>query len=537
MKTMKHISLLIVLLFLFAACATPLSTAKPTPAATETHLSEETYSRSSDYERPFKAWYGKTAQAEIYIYRELYSAAQATALFKKLQGQLEAANKRLALPKSITVFVVDSTWVDGPYTQGESLVIPRWAADSGQYLNQMAAACYSCGEPWLQAGLAQALWGSPLDTPMLKAYYETAFKEAGAKNILSLTPWLFLSTYNTPKELAILSATATSLVEYIEKTYKAEKLLALCNNPEKLPELLGVSTKQLKNDWLKSLGCKQGYDYPYEDTFTGLTCLEANGFLTVKGPGVQYDLAAGAFRKLPDLETFLYRNILGRAAVIRDIRNNSNDGRLFKLDADIHYTLDFSNRNSYERFSWMDAHGVSYLDSEPNAHIHEATHLYICSYRAPLAHIWLHEGLCEYFSILYGEYDREEQYEDMRDSQDAPDNTLWGLLYRYYVGKGGKTDSLEHFNLRLAYDADAYMVQKYTEAADYYYFMTDVYDAEIPDNEDLTYQEAGSFVYYLVETYSLKKVLAISNDFSTFEQVLGKSYNQVWQDWKNYLKP
>lgn len=492
-------------------------------------LQDSYYSRNGIYERPFDMWYADTSLCQMYIEKTI-PKEKAETISQTILDNMKILNERFYRKSDILIYLIDDQAIDYPYRIGNSVVITYTAFEKENYIEAILSAYFSCNEEWMLRGVKELIYGSPVDTAELKGYYN---RESKMKD-LHLNPWTFSRQFNT-RDLKTIESTAARLVKFIDESYGRKKLYTLFETPRKIEEVLGVSYTELKNEWLKSIGCVRVYSYEYDNFFDGFFCIEKENYLSIIGKDVRYDIYKEIFDSTDDLDLFLYRNITGREKTVELIKEHSKDAKNIRLNIDIHYLI-MRIDNKLALISWMNSLGQSLLDSEPNAHVHEAVHLYIASYLSPISEIWLHEGMCEYFDILYGEYDKELNYDTLNAIGNI-EGTFFGEVRKEYIRRGGNLSSLSEFDYPLYIDVLAYISFLYPTVANQYYIdFESVYDIKMDEYKNLTYPQAASLVSYMVNTYSLSDVLTICGSFNKFESVTGKSFNEVYIDWRNYIE-
>lgn len=370
------------------------------------------------------------------------------------------------------------------------------------------------GEEWISYGLAAYENGKQADN--LKAFF------SDRANMTYLTLYDHLFTYDKAKSVPV----AEALFAFIYDTYGAEAVLDL------------EKRCAYKDAYLKSLGLEVDYtNAPEVEAF--LATMDFSSDATYKyiisfGNVTYYfkDFGAGSPTQY---NGFLYYNTTGLSEMIDYLKsNNLSEGFDTERKFDYYMTLDGSGYNKTVYFN-----GNMYIN-DSYAALHEAMHAMGVTENK---NIWLSEGLCDYFGKSLGFNDQiaasyiqlltmaKQGYFDEQAAAGKKQYVLYKRVYEDYIGRGGKTDAVDTFDLRLYTDVYA----KAELDADAYKTLGDVYklfnktDCNAVGSE-LSYEQATSLVLYLVHTYGIEKVLGAYHT-QDIAAAFGKGYEELKSDW------
>lgn len=372
----------------------------------------------------------------------------------------------------------------------------------------------SSGEEWISYGLAAYENGKQADN--LKAFF------SDRANMTYLTLYDHLFTYDKAKSVPV----AEALFAFIYDTYGAEAVLDL------------EKRCAYKDAYLKSLGLEVDYtNAPEVEAF--LATMDFSSDATYKyiisfGNVTYYfkDFGAGSPTQY---NGFLYYNTTGLSEMIDYLKsNNLSEGFDTERKFDYYMTLDGSGYNKT-----VYSNGNMYIN-DSYAALHEAMHAMGVTENK---NIWLSEGLCNYFGKSLGFNDQiaasyiqlltmaKQGYFDEQAAAGKKQYVLYKRVYEDYIGRGGKTDAVDTFDLRLYTDVYA----KAELDADAYKTLGDVYkllnktDCNAVGSE-LSYEQATSLVLYLVHTYGIEKVLGAYHT-QDIAAAFGKGYEKLKSDW------
>ena len=154
---------------------------------------------------------------------------------------------------------------------------------------------------------------------------------------------------------------------------------------------------------------------------------------------------------------------------------------------------------------------------------------------------WLAVGLGEYIgkSLGFNDYVDSQYYSQIKYALDGlldgytdMSSTYYKELAPYYEVIAGNPQSLEDFSTKAYVDA----VAAHSFAANNYKPLSALYPVS-GDGSELTIWQAGSFVGYLAERYSVEMVLEAYAEPTRFAEIFGESYAELNEQWKNSILP
>ena len=236
----------------------------------------------------------------------------------------------------------------------------------------------------------------------------------------------------------------------------------------------------------------------------------------------------------------LYYSTTGLGKLI-DYVEGLDDADLFNTDREFHYYMTLEGGASHTRY----ATGNMYINTRETT-LHEAVHAMGIHLKN---HLWLSEGLCEYFSEDLGFYPliTDTRIQTMRivgqgyyDELAAAGNQtaiVSKAVYDAYIAAGGSLDSIEAFDTKLFRNINLKVEAEMLPGS--LSTLGKVWESlnNAPctaTGAELTYGQAGAMVSYLVETYGLSAVLdAFRADDPA--AAFGKDYEALKAEWLEYL--
>ena len=377
----------------------------------------------------------------------------------------------------------------------------------------------SSGEEWISYGLAAYEDGKQVAN--LKEFF------SDRANMTYLTLYDHFFTYDKAKSIPV----AEALFAFIYDKYGAEAVLDL----EKRCEY--------KSEYLKSLGLEVEYtNAPEVEVF--LSSMDFSSDATYKYI-ISFDNVTYYFKDFgtgspTQYHGFLYYSTTGLFEMIDYLRaNNLNGGFDTERKFDYYMTFDGSGYNKT-----VYSNGNMYINDSYST-LHEAVHAMGITKND---NIWLSEGLCNYFGKSLGFNDQiaasyiqlltmaKLGYFDEEANEGNAQYILYKRVYENYIVRGGKMDSVDTFDFRLYADANAKaeLDANTYKTLGYAYKLVNKTDCNAVGSE-LSYEQATSLIFYLIDIYGIDKVLEAYHTQS-IDSALGKGYDQLKNDWLTYLQ-
>ena len=389
-----------------------------------------------------------------------------------------------------------------PVSDGTTETPPENHADPFESLR-------SSGEEWISYGLAAFESGKQVEN--LKEFF------SDRNNMTYLTLYDHFFTYDKEKSVSV----AEALFAFIYNEYGVEALLDLDKRCE------------YKSAYLKSLGVEIEYANASEvEAF--LASMDFSSDATYKyiisfGNVTYYfkDFDAGSPSQYHSL---LYYSTTGLFEMIDYLKsNNLNEGLDTERKFNYYMTFDGSGYSKT-----LLSNGNMYIN-DSSATLHEAIHAMGVTKNN---NIWLSEGICNYFGAALGFNDliasSNIQILTMAKQGYFDGNAqyiIYKRIYEDYTARGGKMDSVDIFDFCLWTDVQARAeldTNTYKTLGDAYKIVEQT-DCNAIGNE-LSYIQATSLVFYLVNTYGIETVLDAYHS-QEIETAFGKGYEDLKADW------
>ena len=385
------------------------------------------------------------------------------------------------------------------------------------------AAVRESDELWLAYGLDA--YESQTEVQDLSEFF------ANQANMSYLTLYNHMFTYDGDKSVPV----AEALFRFICDEYGADALM----DKDKRCEY--------KTAYLKSIGVEMEYiQLPELETF--LSSMEFSADMSSENQfpyvftidNIHYHFENFDDGPISAYHGILYYSTTGLGKLIEYVEG-LEDADLFNTDREFHYYMTLDGGASHTRY----ATGNMYINTRETT-LHEAVHAMGIHLKN---HLWLSEGLCEYFSEDLGFYPiiTDTRIQTMRivgqgyyDELAAAGNQTAiaaKAVYDAYIAAGGSLDSIEAFDTKLYRNINVTVEEQLAPGSSS--TLGQVWESlnNAPCTAigaEITYGQAASMVRYLVDTYGLDAVLdAYRADDPT--AAFGKDYEALKAEWLEYL--
>jgi hypothetical protein len=520
-------------------------------------LQEGRHNRDEILPRVFNVWTAETEAAQYQVESTTLTYMDAVELIALVENDVRQILDYSGFspdPKPIVIIVDSDTFgkpLGASYMSGNTAVMSSPLILQNEHFAALASAVLCTADQWVGQGVCELLINGVPDSKYLADYYNGG----GDMDILGLFCARFDDRLCGAKEASVARASAASLVNYI------------VNKGMNLSEHNFVAT--LKQEWLKSIGVTKTYKYPYEGELAGFwinaSSNEAYDFVLNSDLAV-YHIAwqkdeSCLMSSVHNLEYFLHRNYSGLLLLKDSIAANGTQRMLEGTAKKLMYNIDETGYQSAITMEGAMPSGEIFLPDTYSAS-HRSLREAVRSYAGAGTKKWLEIGLAEYYSAIFlkdyeflveerdGFRNCDYRYLLMRDlvfNKDAFDfeDSEWGKSYytdilEYYMGHGGSMTTQSDFDPELFYNAAAFTSLNSNKTKSYDAWLDTrpisvKYNISEEGSEMDNYQ-AGSFVNYLVKTYSLKNVMTVYSDYSKLVTVFGKGYEELKADWVNSVK-
>ncbi|OQB23584.1 MAG: hypothetical protein BWY11_01732 [Firmicutes bacterium ADurb.Bin182] len=504
------------------------------------------------FPRAFEIWITETEYAKYQVESASITETDAKALVALVENDLRQIKDYTGFtPEQKTNIIIVENDEFGnrlglPFRVENTAVMSPEQIGNNEHYAMTASAYMLNDEQWIGQGIAELLTNVVPDSNYLANYYN----DGGNTDIIGMFCARFDERLCGMKEVSIARATAASIVHYMVK-----KDVNISD-----PRFVAAT----KQEWLKTIGVRVPYRYPYEEEFSGFSLRASDNKaydIVIKSEIADYYIAwqkdkSCIMSDVHNLEYFLHRNNTGLLLLKKSIAENGPDSMKAKAAERFVYYIDETGYQTNAAMEGaMPSGGIYLQDTYSTAHTSIREAVAACAGEA--SGKWLELGLAEYYSALVlndlefmveernGFRNCDYRYLIMRDlvfNNDAFDfgDQSWGKAYysdvlENYLSRGGTMKTQSGFDPALFYDASAFISYKSNESKPYDSWLdtcsiVSKYGVNEEGNELDSYQ-CGSLVNYLVKTYSLKSVLEVYSDYSKFNSVFGKSYKSLKALW------
>ena len=375
-------------------------------------------------------------------------------------------------------------------------------------------------EAWISYGLAAYESGKEIEN--LKDF----FTNVNTLSYLTLYDHMFV--FDKEKSIPI----AEALFSFIYNEYGADAVLDIekrCEYKTAYLKSIGVDLEYIQDPKLESFFASMEFSsnktYQYIISFDNVTYYFKD---FSAGPPAAY-------------HGFLYYNTTGLFEMIDYLKSNGLSEGL-NTERDFQYFVTFDGSGISKTTS---ANGNMYINDSMSA-LHEAIHAMGIG---SSEHIWLSEGICNYFGKVLGFNDQlaasyiqiltmtQQGAFDELASKGDQSAIIYQTIYEEYTTRGGKFDSIDTFDLGLYFDVGAKIeldmgVSSYVTLGETYKKLNQKECNSV--GAELSYAQATSLITYLVKMHGIDRVLEAYKTQST--DVFGKTYEELKDLWLQYLQ-
>ncbi len=372
-------------------------------------------------------------------------------------------------------------------------------------------------EEWLHVGLEYYLSGTEIRLDPL-----SYFTENGITVLALYNDWFYIDK-DTASDVAAL------FFRYVMDNYGYDALFDLGKRIE------------YKDAFLKSLSPDLSYvnNPEIETLFSQMICREEGRYFCIfelEGNSYYFE-SFEDYNNTPSLvHQIVYSSTLANRQIREYIRGIENYEQYFDPDRELHYYMNTMGDtiDSVESDTGRIYVNSSFYQMAPSAV--PALGLEISG-----ENTWLAVGLGEYIgkSLGFNDYVDSQYYSQIKYALDGlldgytdPHSTYYKELAPYYEAVAGTPENLADFSTKAYVDA----VAAHSFIANNYKPLSQIYFTS-GDGSELTLWQAGSFVGYLAEQYSVEKVLTAYADPSKFAEIFGSTYPELNEQWKKHIMP
>ena len=483
------------------------------------------------------------------IEESVFQPEQAADLLTRVVEDMQAIAAAVpVVSKPYTVYVVE-TPLHGMIQQVEDAVY--CTADdilSGAYRAELIAVMTEIPTYWKCVGLSGVVFGSPIDTATLRAYYE----QADDLGILSLFPAYFHNVFASEEDMLIARNTAISLTDYMMNQYGMETFLQT-DRPED------------RQDWLTSLGIERTYDDPYAEALAEYRYAFWDEdyplvVTTDRGDTVFIRYHEGDLDNPARVRAFLYESKIGLQKILDGIALESPEYLQAILDRyqnpiKVYYDPIQSNGSfpgyhtiklSYSRHYLL--YMMYYLtpplsDDRPTYDVeywkYDALSRYmnVSFYQAPGAKKYFYQNVQEYLSEYF------DPAKSMDETEQSEEGYTYRLLLKYQEFCGASVENWMDFDIGSYWDVIAWQhtLDRLANPSVELEWAPSIgslrhWHGRKSGGNELTFFQAYSFADYLIEAQGLSPFLQYCLEDTEFNEAFGLPYEDAKEAWMDAMQ-
>lgn len=445
-----------------------------------------------------------------------------------------------------------------PYAVGNTAFLTFQHIREGNYVEALSRAYLHAFPPWLAIGVSNVITGDILSDGELADY----FTLVGSTDLLRLTGVRFYEAICGEYDVAIARGAATSLVRYIKRQ---------CVDNTLLQAVEAADIGEVKRAWLDAIGVTIPYAYEYEIFWNDIVFYrnalyniimehrELRFHINWNAGDIQIShmfLNADALEQLMITSTgtlMKTKGVLAQNAKDPAGLSSIVDAVTFVINEDLY---DYFLRESQDGDGLLDVvDAVNAASREvritpqglvPSQTAYVAAHGVMHIFM-PADAQWLQEGLANYIAMTLpreqGAYQNLDSVYDMlcaakeRSGGGAqPDVYTQAMrnadaVLACYENNGGSLASREAFDPVLYTHAAAFCIAAAPSSPGDENFSI----GEQQWNASATRDAYTSFVCFLVDKYSLRDVMEVAQSYERLEEVFGKRFDALMDEWKAML--
>lgn len=399
-----------------------------------------------------------------------------------------------------------------------------------EYNKKLISCLYNIKEPWIIEGLYHRLFGENIDMEFEEYFQDKELSFFGAR---------FYKQFNT-EEINNLQYAAKDLIDFIILNHSKDFLI---NQRVTFKEIKPWFEKHnIDSEYQKSIDMFMN-SFQFSNTSLKPLIMESEQLsYTVLNIDPQWDTAY-------KIESFMISEKKDRDKVNKIIKENVprfyDECLENKVDS-INVSYEFNNM---ERINFAQAQTNTIALKNLEANVHEYVHTVLMENTSSIR--WLNEGLAQYFDYLYFDNSISQYIEILSPDINlltSDEKQIYFEIKNYFISKGGiipvDNEIKDIRQRKILMDTFAYIESKLgtpKNILEVLYGRTMPLPKEeigkISEANELSYLQALSFTNYLIENYSLEKILYLSLSTESFEKAFNKSYNELKRDWLNTIKP
>lgn len=434
-------------------------------------------------------------------------------------------------PRRVAVYAANSPMKGRVTLLGDHLICKAADVESGAYREALIGACYDIPIPWVQAGLAENIFGSPSEIG-LKEYYE-----GGEHTLTASCAAVYLVPLGADDEtVSAARQTSASIASFVLETRGFGELKRMTSTEEALPAWaahIGIEAPVLPDGSEKAAVMTA-----YKGVIPDRICV-------VQIDNITINIDRGSFAETPDeIYEFVCRFLFGADIVLEQIeeeapflselaRERFRSPIVIKLVDDptnsgLSTTLGETINLRYQGAAW-----------------HELVHVLI--WTDPTVN-WLQEAAAERFSYrarsiaMQAPYDEDAEMEFLASPElTEEERNFYIQALNIYLDEHGSyvpSDVIDYQALRRSY-AVCSLLLEYDPAGERNTLagvMGGKNGEKTADPYALSYYEAAVMLDYLIDTYGAESILSILLTNEPLEEACGRDYPELYEDFIDELR-
>jgi len=361
--------------------------------------------------------------------------------------------------------------------------------------------------------------------------------------LMDLTLPTFDTVYFTDEDNLYARAISYYLAKYMIQSYGEQYSLDCLRESVNLDINFDIKYTDMKNEWLQQIGSTNRCSYPVVPIRYSMSHIRGTTY-----PYRIYTQSMVAY--FTSYATEMYTRDIFDYTYIKNY--------IEAYEADVselrQYLSKYIDCNLPVVTCYFNEEGVaSYYEKEINtitnvaplwAGLHEYVH-YLTSNLEEIT--WLIEGSAQYLTFYIGDncsnrllkeslgdIDNLNKFKLLADTEEM--NTFKNNFYEYYYMLYELMYPLQEVKLDLPIFNNTNVYLEYMKLTNQKTLSEIFIMKNTSDGGDLTYEEAGSLVNYLIKTYGEEAFFDLYTDYSRIDEIYGKGYEELVEEWQGYVE-
>jgi len=466
----------------------------------------------------------------IHVYKKLYE------------------NTIIPLDNPVNVYVINTPEFGECYSVDDHIFISPDDINSNVFREQLLGAAAKVDLYWVRVGLNALITGEQVNLDQLKDWYHVT----DDLDMAGLFVARFFDRWSSVEEIEIARMSALSLVKFAieEEKIPSNSIGELVDN-------------QVRTRWLSSIGVDRKVNYPYDSSYKNFQFIQkSNCDLFAKSDYMSFCLnripTQEWFDEVSEAEAFINNAYYGRNDLVEYLLSEAPAISHLMDKNEILYleVKDLGNILGY-------AYGDSITLNKSAVYyyvLHELVHTFEWNTSFNEDDQWMTEGFAEYLGLylpIINSNVKRSIFEDLNGRvNEEGDADYLGTSYwysldpeqldvtkKYYLANGGKLSEQSEIDPRLFIDAVSFSTMfreqhggtRGASIGEKYDTLFDDLNYTSKPGMELSYTKAAAFLAWLIDNYSLNRVLDVYVNQAEGGMLDGLSYHELKTDWENWL--